>query len=128
MHPVASIRPSVEETRSRRGPALLLTLLGLSVLSLLVVVASPWWDTDRVASKEDQADVSLGLPVPWLHQDQSSVDPPLPWHLGPASPWEHPTTVAFGAFLADVALVAVVLGLIGWPLRAVIGGAVARRG
>jgi hypothetical protein len=90
---------------------------------VLFVVVSPWLDEDRVASKHDQASVGLGLPMRWLHQDQSAYDPPLPTQLGPASPWENPTSISFGTLMADVVVVflavALVLGLLVTALHGV---------
>jgi hypothetical protein len=55
------------------------------------------------------ASVDLGLPKPWVHQDQSSYDPVVLSSRGLASPWENPTSASFGPFLGDMALLFVVL-------------------
>lgn len=55
----------------------------------------------------------FGYPLDWLAQNQTTLDPPFPARLSPASPWENPTSVAFGPLLVDVLVVYVVL-VVGW--------------
>ena len=100
----------------------------LLVVATLLVLASALVGEDRTSSRSDLASVDLGLPFPWLHQDQRALDPPLPTDLGPASPWENPTDVAFVTLLADVALVVAVLAVLAWVLVRVVDRLVDRRG
>lgn len=100
---------------TRRQTELLVVVAVLSV-AVLLALGSPLIDHDSVANKRDLASVDLGLPMPWLHQDQSVYSPPLPAHLGPVSPWNNPTSISLGTLLADVALaflaMAVIVGLL----------------
>jgi len=89
-----------------RWTRLVLLVLGAAVL---LAPASPLVDLDDVARTSDMASIDLGLPVPWVHQDQSGLDPAGLSSRGLASPWEHPTSVSYGPLLADVALLLVVL-------------------
>ncbi len=52
----------------------------------------------------DLASADFGLPLPWLHQNQSSLDPPLPVRLAPGSPWEHPSSADWPSLAVDVSL------------------------
>ncbi len=86
------------------------------VFSVVLVLLTPWFGHPTVSDRADQQDVAFGMPIAWVHQDQSSLDPPFPWQTEFVSPLEHPTTVSAGAFLVDVlivlAAVAVLLGLL----------------
>ena len=102
---------------------MMLAALGFSVMA---VVVTPLVDHDVVRDKTAQESVDLGLPVSWVHQDQSALDPPLPAQASLASPWESPTSVSVGAFALDVVFVLVVaagLGLIVLALRRLMGSA-----
>jgi hypothetical protein len=57
----------------------------------------------------------FGYPFDWLAQDQTTLNAPFPATLSPASPWENPTTVAFGPLLLDALVVYLVL-LGGWSV------------
>ena len=116
MRHMATVEHNTNDRRAARILIRLLAARGALAVAVLFVVVSPLLDEDSVASQHDQASVDLGLPMPWLHQDQSAYDPPLPTQLGPASPWEDPTSISLGTFLVDVAVVffavALVLGLL----------------
>ncbi|WP_395695567.1 hypothetical protein [Nocardioides sp.] len=107
--------------RAARGRTLLLAALGVLVVALLLVVGSPLVDTDVVADRQQQTSVNLGLPLPWVHQDQSAADPPLPTQSGLSSPWEHVTSISPGAFLLDAVVVFLVLALVAGLAVALVG-------
>jgi hypothetical protein len=84
-------------------------------LSLGILVAAALRDSDPVATRAGLRSVDLGWPLVWVHQDQSSLDPPLPSRLGLASPLEHPTHLAGAAFLGNLLIgftVVLVVGLL----------------
>jgi len=94
-------------------------LAGLA--SVLVVVGTGALGGDRVADGAELADVALGWPVPWLHQDQRGLDPPLPYRAGPASPWDNATRVDAGSLLVDVLLVLAAGVVVGAAVRTAVG-------
>jgi len=81
------------------------------VVSAAVVVLGALLDRATVATASGLAVLRFGGPLAWLSQDQSGLDPPLPDEARLASPWEHPTSVAWLPFVAEVAIVAVVVAL-----------------
>ena len=97
---------------TRRPARPLLGALALLLAGALVVGATAL-DHATVASKADQADVALGLPVAWLHQDQRGADPPFPFAARLGSVWEDPTTLAAGAIVVDGRVALLVVGLLG---------------
>ena len=108
---------------SRNRWLMVLAALGFSVMA---VVVTPLVDHDVVRDKRGQESVDLGLPVSWVHQNQSALDAPLPARAAIASPWESPTSVSVGAFVLDVVFVLAVaagLGLIVVALRRLMGSA-----
>ena len=127
MRRMATLEHSTTDRRAARVLACLLVGLGGLAVSMLFVLTSPLSDQDGVASRKELASVDLGMPMPWLHQDQSGYDPPLPDQLGPASPWENPTSISLGVLLADVAMVFVILTLVLWLLAAAISTATSSR-
>lgn len=61
--------------------------------------------------------MELGLPLTWVQQDQSSLDPPgYPWTGQLLSPWEHPVSVSWTALAVDIAVMAASLALVAVPL------------
>ncbi len=74
------------------------------MLSGLLVLASVFLPVS-VATGSDLAQVGLGAPLPFVLQDQTIYDPPLPWRVRFYSPLEVPTWVLWPQFLPDVALV-----------------------
>lgn len=78
--------------------------LGAFMLSGLLVLASLFVPV-TVSSKIDLEQVKLGLPLPWVIQDQSRYDPPFPWRVHFYSPLEVPTWILLSQFLFDVVLV-----------------------
>ncbi|GHJ60029.1 hypothetical protein NOK12_25470 [Nocardioides sp. OK12] len=82
-------------------------------VSLGVVLVAALRDTDLVATRVGQRSVDLGWPFDWIHQNQSSLDSPLPYRLGLSSPWEHPTDVSAVAFVGNVLIVFAVVAVVG---------------
>lgn len=105
-----TVAPTAEPLRASAVPWLVGA--GVAVLSVVLVLLSPLVDQQTLRSEADQRNMGFGLPYAWLHQDQSTLDPPFPWREGPLSPWEHPTSVSVPWLVADVALVLVVSGAV----------------
>ncbi len=99
--------------REGRAQRLLAMLLELVVVSVLAVAVTAALDREQVTSADAQADLSFGLPVPWMHQDRSASPFDLPGQVPPGAPWETPTTIDGAALAADVAFFLVVL-LLAW--------------
>ncbi len=102
----------VEDPRSERHRFVALAVPVTFLFSLVVVVMSAWNGKVTVGGRADLHRVDFGWPVAWVHQDQSSMDPPFPSALSFNSPWEHPTTVSPAAFLGDVLVVFAALGVL----------------
>ncbi|RHA37984.1 hypothetical protein [Cellulomonas rhizosphaerae] len=81
------------------------------VVSVAVVVLVALLDRATVTAASGLGILRFGGPFGWLGQDQSVLDPPLPFETRPLGPWEHPTSVAWLPFVTDVAIVAVVVAL-----------------
>ena len=77
--------------------------------AVVIVLVGGGLDHPTVVTRKDLADVAFGKPWPWLLQDQTSQDPPLPYRTAFLSPLEDPTTVTWWALGADVIVVGVVL-------------------
>ena len=82
-----------------------LVSLGILTVSVLVVLVAPFLDSERVDGRSDQERVELGIPLAWVHQDQTSLDPPFPAQAELLSPWENPTEISWRVFSGDVVLV-----------------------
>ncbi len=54
--------------------------------------------------QEDFRHVELGLPLPFIVQDQG-ITPPLPWQTSLASMWENPVKINWPQFLIDIVFV-----------------------
>lgn len=101
------------EDRSGSAPRrpLLLAVVALSaviaafLVSALAVTASPVLHNVELTQRADDRDVAFGLPVAWIHQDQSSLSPRVPGKVGLVSPWEYPTEMSAGVFLVNVLIV-----------------------
>ena len=85
---------------------------------MTVVLATAMNDQVLVSSRAELKTVDLGWPLEWVHQDQSSYDPPFPTHVGLSSPWENPTSVSGTAFLVDALIVFAVVAVVGLLLCA----------
>jgi len=101
------------------------TLLGLAPVAALITLVAVFFEHVTVKRQEDLGRVTFGFPLDWLVQDQSTRSPPFPWEASVASPWEHPTHVAFVPLVADLLFAyAVLLAAVffGWLVfRSVIG-------
>lgn len=73
------------------------------ILSSLLVLGSVYLPF-TVNSKADLARVKLGLPLPFIFQNQG-YDPPFPWQTSIRSVWENPTQILWPLFFLDVAMV-----------------------
>ena len=82
-----------------------LVSLGILTVSVLVVLVAPFLDSERVDGRSDQERVELGIPLAWVHQDQTSLDPPFPAQAELVSPWENPTEISWLVLSGDVVLV-----------------------
>lgn len=109
-------------------PRLLRRLAGLLALAVLAVLLLTLVDTVRVTGPDGRAEVELGLPLPWVAQDQSAVDPAYPTDLGVASPWEHPTEVSLPLLALNVLLTALALLVLLAAVRAVLRVVTSRGG
>lgn len=88
-------------------------LLVTAVLAVVVMALSPLVGSVTVGDRAAQEDVAFGAPFPWVRQDQSDLEPPLPATLRLASPWEHPTGMSLTTFAVDVAAVFAVVAAAG---------------
>lgn len=70
-----------------------------------------------VATRAGMRSVDLGWPLVWVHQDQSSLDPPLPHSMALVSPWEDPASIAWAALVVNVLIVFTVVVVGGLLLR-----------
>jgi len=107
------------ETERRSPHRWLLALVafgtpGAFLFSLTVVLVAAMNDQVLVSSRLDLKSVDLGWPLVWIHQDQSSSDPPFPTHRGVLSPWENPTRLSLDSFLVNALVVfaAVAVGVV----------------
>jgi hypothetical protein len=99
-----------EDGRLRRVAVVLLPF----VIAVIVVGMTPVFDRATVTSAGDQTAVPLGLPWPWLHQDQSRLEPTFPRSVGLDAVQESPLTVQWPGLAADLGVVlALELVLIG---------------
>lgn len=90
-------------TRTRLlSPGKLVVGLLALMFSVGAVLVSPLLG---VINGSDPLDVRYGMPIPWVHQDQSMVAPPQPSQPGFVSPWDYPTTFSALVFIVDVVLV-----------------------
>jgi hypothetical protein len=81
-------------------------LVVLPVLVAVIVVGmTPVFDRTTVTSETDQRAVALGLPWPWLHQDQTRLDPAYPIRVGLDAVQESPVTVQWPGLAADLGVV-----------------------
>lgn len=97
----------------RRPARPLLAALAALLAAAALVAGVTLLDHETVASKADQADVALGLPLAWLHQDQRGADPPFPFAARVGSVWEDPSTVDAGALAVDGLVAVLLVGLLG---------------
>jgi hypothetical protein len=95
---------------ARRASLRTLTPAVLVLIAVGITLATALIDHDTTASRSGLARVTFGLPLDWLVQDQSSLDPPFPWNATFISPWENPVSVAlFPVVFGGIAVYAVLL-------------------
>ena len=75
------------------------------VIAVIVVGMTPVFDRATVTNAADQAAVPLGLPWPWLHQDQSRLDPLFPRSVGMDAVQESPVAILLPGLAADLGVV-----------------------
>ena len=93
-------------------------VVAVLLASVILVPALALLDHDTVASQQDLSVVQFGLPLDWVTQDQSGLDPPdFPRHQSLASPLEHPTALTARRYWLNVAALSLVLGT-GWAVLA----------
>lgn len=79
------------------------------VLALLLIAV----DRDKVQGESEMSHIELGVPVNWLQQDQSGLDPPaFPRNVGLASPLENETTVSWLRLGSSIGFIWLLLALI----------------
>lgn len=98
--------------------------LVLTLLALGVIVLTTALDRVLVTSRAALSGIEFGRPLPWLTQDQSLLDPSFPSERTFLTPYAYPVDVAYGALLADVLIVYVVLAVLSAAVRLVLRGRV----
>jgi hypothetical protein len=96
--------PVLRTSRTRWGLLAVLTTLAYVCLASAAVLFGALYDQVVVTTRHEQASVAFGEPMPWLVQDQTVYDPPVPDTVGVSSPWENPTSVEALPLLADLAI------------------------
>jgi hypothetical protein len=94
--------------------------VALTFLVSLIFTCSTLIVPVKVRDRQAMADVWCGSPIAFLHQDGSGWDPPddrfpLSWTCG--NPWENPTTLHRGRFVASWALWTVALAVLRFLIR-----------
>ncbi|MBE9190875.1 hypothetical protein IQ230_11030 [Gloeocapsopsis crepidinum LEGE 06123] len=77
--------------------------LAVLLLSVVTVLASAYIPV-TVYSQANLSEVKLGLPLPFIVQNQNYY-PPFPWQTGLRSVWENPTQILWLVFFLDVFIV-----------------------
>lgn len=72
----------------------------LTLILLFLTLRVP----QTIYRQEDFHHVELGLPLPFIVQDQG-ITPPLPWQTSLASMWENPVKIIWPQFFIDVVFV-----------------------
>jgi hypothetical protein len=104
------------ETGSRPLVKVLWTFLMTAAAGILTL-GSMVADGEAVGTRAQQDQLSFGWPLAWVTQDQSSLDPPLPYRLSVASPLESPTHFHELALVVDFALMLGVVLAAAWLIR-----------
>jgi len=81
------------------------------LLSFIFVLASVFIPAE-INNKKEQLNVRLGLPLKFLKQDQTRLDPAFPVKVNINSPWESPTRISWIKFSFSVIFIFIVLYLI----------------
>lgn len=86
--------------------------LAALIISILLVLTSGFLPV-TVESQTDLAQVELGLPWPFIVQNQGQITPPLfPWQTSVRIPLENPTQILWSKLLLDVVTVFGVTSLV----------------
>lgn len=83
----------------------LLTLLGMALIAVGIVCGGVVLDHDTVRTEQQLAETSFGLPLEWVDQDLSSLDPPLPYEMAFHNPRTYSTSIEAGPLAVNVAAV-----------------------
>lgn len=83
----------------------------LALAAVAITLSSALLGHVTALGRSGLAEVRFGLPLAWLTQDQSALDPPFPWSATPVSPWDPPASIAVLPLVFDaLAVYAVLLG------------------
>jgi hypothetical protein len=86
------------------------SVVGIAISSV-VLFAVALIDRTSVQSRTELQDVRFGLPLSWLVQDQSALDPPeFPRSVGLASPLENETHILWPEFFISLGLLSLLVG------------------
>ncbi|GAA5030330.1 hypothetical protein GCM10023317_80150 [Actinopolymorpha pittospori] len=107
----------------RNSGRLVWKALAVAALACVLVVLGLLVDSSRVGTAGELADVRLGLPFEWVHQDHSSMDPPAgaALDLRFSLPQENPTHVSVGVFAVNLALASAAVVVVWSGLRRLVG-------
>jgi len=97
------------------------------LVSLLLVVASAFLPL-TVHRQSDLAQVSFGLPMLFVVQDQSRLTPPLPYRTSLSSPWEFPTRIVWAQLVLNTVIVFGILCLVAVISRTIVRSVGRHRG
>jgi hypothetical protein len=100
-----SLEETTERAAVRRASRRALTPAALALIAVGITLATAILDHVTIASRSGLARVTFGLPLAWLVQDQTSLDPPFPLSATFVSPWEYPASVAWSPLVFDVLVV-----------------------
>ncbi len=81
------------------------------LLSLILVLSSMFVPVE-IRNKQYQSNIELGLPLKFLNQDQSRLDPLFPAEVNIDSPWESPIRISLIKFFFSMVIVFIVISLI----------------
>jgi hypothetical protein len=85
--------------------------IALMILSLILVLTSVYLPVP-VYSQTELAQVNLGLPLPFLIQNQEYYPPSFPWQTSIRSVWENPIQVLWPQFFLNIVFVFGLLSLV----------------
>lgn len=110
-----------ERITDGRRARLLLIVVVLLLGAVVAVGLTPVFDSDVVHDQAGLGKVELGLPVPWLEQDQTADERTFPWEARLNRPQDSPTRIEAAGLAIDLGaallLEAVVAGVILLVLR-----------
>lgn len=91
------------------------TISIVMMISLIIVGITPLIIPVTVTEPSQLSNLRFGAPLPFIQQE-STLQPPdewFPYKLVLLSPWENPTQILWGNFLASVVLFSIVLTVFG---------------